>query len=105
MNSSSFLTMRRCSRASVGWRNSSTRTDFQMSRARRWRCVQRMEVAAANGCLRPILLKNCSRLGQRGVAGGHKPSPERVAFNSGRSMRLNFAAVPAPLRQTSFSTE
>ena len=52
----------------------------------------------------PILLKNCSRLGQRGFAGGHKPSPERVAFNSGRSMRSNFAAVPAPLRRTSFST-
>jgi hypothetical protein len=53
---------------------------------------------------RPILLKNCSRLGQRGFAGGHKPSPERVPFNSGRSMRSNFPAVPAPLRQTSFST-
>jgi hypothetical protein len=35
---------------------------------------------------------------------GHKPSPERVAFNSGHSMRSNFTAVPAPLRQTSFST-
>jgi hypothetical protein len=35
---------------------------------------------------------------------GHKPSPERVAFNSGRSMRSNFAAVPTPLRQASFST-
>ena len=59
----------------------------------------------ATVCIGSILLKNCSRLGQRGVAGGHKPSPERVAFNSGRSMRSNFAAVPAPLRQTSFSTE
>jgi hypothetical protein len=55
-------------------------------------------------CCRPILLKNCSRLGQRGFAGGHQPSPERVAFNSGHSMRSNFSAVPAPLRQTSFST-
>src|SRR5437867_4392875 len=59
---------------------------------------------ALDGCRRPILLKNCSRLGQRGFAGGHKPSPERVAFNSGDSVRSNFAAVPAPLSQTSFST-
>ena len=36
---------------------------------------------------------------------GSKPSPERVAFNRGHSMRSNFAAVRAPLRQTSFSTE
>ncbi len=48
---------------------------------------------------RPILLKNCSRLSQRGFAGGHKPSPARVAFNSGHSMRSNFSVVPTPLRQ------
>jgi hypothetical protein len=57
-----------------------------------------------SGRVRPILLKNCSTLGQRGFAGGHKPSPRRVPFNSGHSMRSNFVAVPAPLRQTSFST-
>src|SRR5271169_5687474 len=42
----------------------------------------------------PAHLKNCSRLGQRGFAGGHNPSPARVASNSGHSMRSNFVAVP-----------
>src|SRR5271168_1136858 len=56
-------------------------------------------------CLWPILLKNCSRLGQCGFAGGHKPSPGRVAFNGGHSMRSNFVAASALLRQPSFSTE
>ena len=62
------------------------------------------DLNVASGWGSPLHLKNSLRLGQCGFAGGHKPSPERVAFNSGHSMRSNFAAVPAPLRQTSFST-
>jgi len=58
----------------------------------------------ATGSLWPILLKNCSRLNQRVHTGGHKPSPNRVAFNSGRFMRSNFRDVTALLRKTSFST-
>src|SRR5262249_881451 len=50
-----------------------------------------------------IPLKNCSRLDQRVCFGGHKPSPDRVAFNSGRFMRSNFGDAIAPLRKTSFS--
>jgi hypothetical protein len=52
----------------------------------------------------PAHLKNCSRLSQRVFLGGHKPSPERVAFNSGRFMRSNFGDVFDPTRETSFST-
>lgn len=52
----------------------------------------------------PIRLKNCSRLGQHGFAGSPKPSPQRLAFKSGLSVRSNFGAVPPPLGQTSFST-
>ena len=51
------------------------------------------------------LLKNCSRLSQRGFVGGHKPSTKRVAFNSGRSMRSNFLCDRSSRRKPSFSTE
>ena len=58
----------------------------------------------ANVCSGSILLKNCSRLEQRGFAEGHKPSPARVAFNSGRSMRSNFGSIDRSGCESSFST-
>jgi hypothetical protein len=58
----------------------------------------------SNGSNGSILLKNCSRLEQRGFAEGHKPSPVRVAFNSGRSMRSNFGSINRSGRESSFST-
>ena len=53
----------------------------------------------------PILLKNCSKHGQRGFVGDHKPSTERVALNSGRSMRSNSLCRHSSWRKPSFSTE
>jgi hypothetical protein len=67
---------------------------------RQQQTVRSRSLTLAELALSPILLRNCSKLGQRGFAGGHKPSPESAAFNSGHSMRSNFAVVSGPRRQT-----